>query len=162
MKSIVLSSCISANQDASTIQDYVQKFLLDYEKLHGQEYRPAQIVVDFSFALLLALCKTFHRVSLKRYLDQVFRGKIRFAKLSICKAHMMHTFARNAKAHYGIAKIAKQNFLILCCRMIEATTQTDLNAIFTKICRLLLSRNRTKSVQNILEECDKSKVFFYA
>ena len=81
MNSIALSSCISANQDASTIQDYVLKFLLDYEKLHGQEYRSAQIVVDFSFALLVALCKTFHIVSLKQHLDQVCRGKNTLCKV---------------------------------------------------------------------------------
>ena len=147
-KSYPVGHMLSERHNVPTIAHFLMQMAYDYKTANGvsASMHPPRVVTDCSFALLHATCMAFNHMDLPAYLDTCWAtavegsGRRPATAISLCTAHISHQTCSAIVARLGKKnKVERQAIMWIFSRMQQAGTLAELDQLFVRLCRLLMS-----------------------
>ena len=157
---VPVTELISNSHNVPTICTWLQVFLHAVKSsYYSQNLSGVTMVVDFSWAEILACLQAFNTMSLKEYLHKcsaVISGK--FSERSIrelsfvylCAAHMIK-HVRTTLSKWNIDKGLSEFFTFCFARLQMCHTLQQQEIIYTSMCTVFCTESNTEDVRNSLQ-----------
>ena len=135
---IPIAEMLTSDHTNVEISHFLSKWLYAAKQVLNKEFIPAHIEIDFSWAMLHGVCRSFNQVNLEEYLTSCWElnatnnfPMIRSRTvIHLCSAHIIRRFSYQLDHGMKPPKQIKKRLLFVMARMIDCESLEEIDQIF--------------------------------